>query len=232
MTETKYQAFFVSINSKNGIPDVVQKDIIDGFKKYCIEYDCVPEQTKMGKIHLHLMVLTCKAMLKKNFVRTVKNIVMKHIRNDHVEKGIDVKVIKDFKEIVEYMSKTSILDEDFPRLKQYVTENFESAVEIIKENKEYKESKIKYAYDNEDTYIKELDFSLDIDELWIQYKSLRFKNHGRSAPSYFKLQDAFEQILYNAGYIEDKDLICDLPHFAKEYIKREKKSKVIFDKLA
>lgn len=231
MSETKYQAFFVSINAKSGIPDVIQKDILDGFKKYSIEFDCVPEQTKAGKIHLHLMVLTLKAMLKKNFVRTVKTIVMKYIRDDHVEKGIDVKVIKDFKEVLEYMSKSSILTEPFTKLKQYVQENFTSAVEIIKANKEYKDTKIKYAYDNEDTWIKELDFSLDPAELWIQYKSLMYKNHGRTAPSYYKLQSAFESICYNAGYIEDKELTYDLPGFLMKHNKRENKSVPCFENL-
>jgi len=220
MATAKYQGFFVSINSKSGIPDLIQQSIISDFKNYCIELDCVPEQTKNGKIHLHLMCHTIKAMQRSNFIRTVRTVVYKYIQQDHVDKGIDVKVIKDFQAVVDYMSKTSILSEQFPRLKQYVTENFEVAQEIIVANKEYKETKIKWAYDNEKTWHEELDWSLEPAELWTEYKSLMYKHHGRTAPSFYKLQCTFESICYNKGYITKKDLSVDIPVFLRKLIKK------------
>lgn len=213
---SKYRAFFVTVAAKCGVPDEVARGILSNLSKRCEEIDYVPESHSSGKIHVHIMLLCHKSLKKENMKRCVQTIVSKFIAEPQCSgRGVDVRVVDDFDSVREYMSKASKLCCKFPKLQEYVRENFSVAKEIIRENAVYRANQLKYAYDNFDTWKSELDWRQPGPELWGQYRCLMAKHSGKRPATYWKLQDTFRDICYRTGYVSSRGMQADCPNWLK-----------------
>lgn len=207
----KYRGFFVTVAARCGVPDPIAEQILAELTKRCDEVEYVPEQHESGKIHVHFMLLCRLATKRENFKQTVQRIVEKHIAAPDVRKGIDVRVIKDVAAVREYMSKSADMVCAFPKLIEYVTENFETADEIIKANAFYRDNQIKYAYDNWETWKTELDWTAPVQEIWMRYRELMALHDGKSPATRWKLEYVFECMGVKAGLFDNGYLLRDTP---------------------
>ena len=209
--DLKYRGFFVTVAARCGVPDSIAEQILAELTKRCDEIEYVPEQHESGKIHLHFMLLHRLATKRENFKTTVQRIVQKHIAAPDVRKGIDVRVIKDVDAVREYMSKSAHMVCAFPKLIEYVTENFETADEIIKANASYRDNQIKYAYDNWDTWKDELDWTAPVQDIWASFNYKIRLHAGRTPTTAYKLETVFESHAARAGRVKESDFVSTTP---------------------
>lgn len=216
--EQQYKAFFVTVAAKNGVPFKIARKIVDILETKCDEIDYVVEHHKSGLPHLHVMLLTTKDKRKSDLKTLVQRTVYKFIAKPDCVKGINVLVVDDLDAFEEYIQKTGrILECKFKETRKYVRDNFDVATKIIKANMIYKQTAIKYAYDNYETWKVELSGCKTICERWSRYNYLIKLNSGRSPTTQWKLEFVFESHLTKMGLWEDK------PEFSpKKYIKRDK----------
>lgn len=207
----KYRAFFVTVAARCGVPDELATGILHDLSKRCDEIDYVPEQHESGKMHMHLMMFTKKAVVPSNLKRTVVLITSKYIPAPDVKSGVVVRVIKDTQAVVDYMQKQSDMTTSFEKLKAYVEENFGTAQAIIEANALYKANQIRYAYDNWSTWKDELDWTAPVRDIWCRFNHLRLMHCGKSPTTAWKLEDAFASHMTRAGRLVESDHISTLP---------------------
>lgn len=212
----KYRAFLITVAARGGVPLPIASNIVDVFNAKCDELDYGIETTLQNEPHLHMLCLMDRSSERGNVKQVITRIVTKYICISDVKKGIDVRVVNNAQVVIDYISKQTELNHEFPLLREYVDKNFSKADEIIKKNLDYKNNQIKYAYDNYTTWSSELNWKLSGPELWAQYRSLIAVHEGKSPSTRWKLEFVFENMCFRKGYISEEKLISDCPKFLRE----------------
>lgn len=208
----KYRGFFVTVAARCGVPAPIAEKILSELTKRSEEIEYAPERHDSGKIHVHFMLLSRRPTTLSNFKTIVQRIIQKHISAPDVRKRIAVRVIKDVDAVREYMSKSADMVCSFTKLKEYVSENIETAEEIIKDCAFYssvRRPNDRFAYDNWDVWKTELDWTAPVQEIWDSY------NHkielNAEPTTRWKLERAFSALCRKAGITDREEVVRNIP---------------------
>lgn len=205
--EQIYRGYFVTIAAKDGVPHPIADEIYELLKVSCVEIDYVIEPHKNGKPHMHIMLYLKKPCRKSDLKTKVQKFVYRYISKPDVKQGINVLVIDNLQSFKDYIEKTGrTTNIPFTDLKEYVKMNYAMAQKIIEQNKKYRETAIKYSYDNYETWKKEFKKFKTPKDMFHHYYYTILKNDGKMPVNTFKLSCKFQSILVRMG-IFDKECL-------------------------